>query len=96
MDTLFVRKFYTSNISKKINLNKQMNECTIKFNIKNSAETIIFTPAHIKSEIKTKIWKMNINEVDRNYTRLHRRGHLHSCFLSKDRWIISWMTVHWS
>lgn len=55
MDTLFVRKFYTSNISKKINLNKQMNECTIKFNIKNSAETIIFTPAHIKSEIKTKI-----------------------------------------
>lgn len=40
---------------KKFNLNKQMNECTIKFNIKNSAETIIFTPAHIKSEIKTKI-----------------------------------------
>lgn len=32
-----------------------MNECTIKFNINNSAETIIFTPAHIKSEIKTKI-----------------------------------------
>lgn len=40
---------------KKFNLNKQMNECTIKFNIKISAETIIFTPAHIKSEIKTKI-----------------------------------------
>lgn len=40
---------------KKFNLNKQMNECTIKFNINNSAETIIFTPAHIKSEIKTKI-----------------------------------------
>lgn len=35
---------------------------------------------------------MNINEVDTNYTRLYRRGH--SCSLSKDRGIISWITVH--
>lgn len=37
---------------------------------------------------------MNINEVDTNYTRLYRRGHLHSYSLSKDRGIISWITVH--
>lgn len=55
---------------------------------------IFFLQLTLSLKIKTKIWKMNINEVDTNYTRLYRRGHLHSCSLSKDRGIISWITVH--